>query len=174
MTDDPVTQPPLGDAPEAPAVRPAPAAAPPEPPARRMRITGVHHVTLISADLTRTAAFYHDLLGFALTREAVNDDDPGSRHFWFTAAPEGGGLGVPGTIISFLEYPQMQPGSQGTGATHHLALAVGTPEEVVAWRDYLRSREVPTTEVFERGGLTSVYLRDPDGHILEIVAPAEP
>ena len=45
-------------------------------------------------------------------------------------------------------------------------------EEVAAWRDYLRSRDVPTTEVFDRGGLASVYLRDPDGHILEISRPA--
>jgi len=66
----------------------------------------------------------------------------------------------------------MGAGTQGTGATHHLALAVASAQEVVAWRDYLRGRDVPATEVFERGGLTSVYLRDPDGHILEICAPA--
>jgi catechol 2,3-dioxygenase-like lactoylglutathione lyase family enzyme len=164
MTDTPPT-PPLGENPEVPVAPPpaAPAAAP-----RRMRITGIHHVTLISGDLARTTAFYRDLLGFALWREAANDDDPGARHFWFAADP----AGAPGTVLSFLEYPQMGTGTQGTGATHHLALAVGSPEEVGAWRDYLRSRDVPTTEVFERGGLTSVYLRDPDGHILEITAPA--
>lgn len=135
-----------------------------------MRITGVHHVTLISADLARTTAFYRDVLGLALAREAVNDDDPGARHFWFST--DAGDPPAAGTIISFLEYPAMAPGVQGTGATHHLALSVGTAEEVGAWRDYLRSRGIPTTEVFDRGGLTSVYLRDPDGHILEIVAPS--
>ena len=62
----------------------------------------------------------------------------------------------------------MGAGSQGTGATHHLALAVGSAEEVGAWREYLPSRDVPTTEVLERSGLTSIYLRDPDGHIIEI------
>ncbi len=64
----------------------------------------------------------------------------------------------------------MAPGTQGTGATHHIALSVGSAEEVEAWRDYLQSREVPTTDVYSRGGLTSIYLRDPDGHILEIAA----
>ncbi len=133
-----------------------------------MRITGLHHATLISADLERTTAFYRDLLGLALWREGSNDDDPGARHFWFSADASG----APGTIISFLEYGQMDAGVQGTGATHHLALAVASADEVAAWRDYLRSRDVPTTEVFERGGLASVYLRDPDGHILEICAAA--
>jgi catechol 2,3-dioxygenase-like lactoylglutathione lyase family enzyme len=165
MTDVPPV-PPLGETPEVPVAPPAA----PEPPVapRRMRITGIHHVTLICADLERTTAFYRDVLGLALWREAANDDDPGARHFWFAADPQA----APGTLLSFLEYPQMGPGTQGTGATHHLALAVGSPEEVAAWRDYLRSREIPTTEVFDRGGLSSVYLRDPDGHILELTAPA--
>ena len=146
---------------------PDPAIPAPEP-ARRMRITGLHHVTLISGDLERTTTFYRDVLGLALWREGANDDDPGARHFWFAADTSG----AAGSLISFLEYPQMAAGTQGTGATHHLALAVGSAAEVSAWRDWLRSRDVPTTEVFDRGGLASIYLRDPDGHILEICAPA--
>ena len=137
-------------------------------PARRMRITGLHHVTLISGDLERTTTFYRDVLGLALWREGANDDDPGARHFWFAADT----AGAPGSLISFLEYPQMEPGTQGTGATHHIALEVGSGAEVTAWRDWLRSHDVPTTEVFGRGGLSSLYLRDPDGHILETCAPA--
>ena len=134
--------------------------------ARRMRITGVHHLTLICADLERTTAFYRDLLGLALIRETVNEDDPATRHHWFSAAP-----GDPSqTLISFLEYPGMPAGTQGTGTTHHLALAVGSREEVVAWRDYLRGAQIPTTEALDRGGLRSLYLRDPDGHIVEIAA----
>ena len=139
---------------------PVPLAAP------ALRILGLHHLTLISSDLERTSGFYRDLLGFTLEREGVNDDDPGTRHFWFAADPAD-----PGSLrISFLEYPQMEPAAQGTGAVHHIALRVGSPGDVASWRDYLQSREIPTTPLHERGGLTSVYLRDPDGHILEIVA----
>ena len=141
---------------------PVPLAAP------SLKVLGLHHATLISADLERTAAFYRDLLGFTLEREAVNEDDPGTRHFWFAADP----ADPSGLRLTFLEYPQMAPATQGTGSVHHLALRVGSAAEVAAWRDYLQSREVPTTPVHERGGLTSVYLRDPDGHILEIVADA--
>lgn len=147
----------LGTAPEAP----QPAAG------RRMRITRVHHVTLICADLERTGVFYRDVLGLALVREGVNEDDPGTRHHWFSADPADPSQ----TLVSFLEYPALPAGTQGTGATHHLALAVGSVEEVEAWRDYLRAKDVPTTEALQRGGLRSVYLRDPDGHIIEIAAP---
>ena len=147
---------------------PPPQGAPVPLAAPGLRIAGLHHLTLISSDLERTAGFYRDLLGFTLVRETVNEDDPGTRHFWFAADP-----GDPsGLQLSFLEYPQMQPAAQGTGAVHHIALRVGSPEEVASWRDYLQSREIPTTPLHERGGLASVYLRDPDGHILEIVADA--
>lgn len=128
-----------------------------------MQLTGLHHVTLISADLERTTAFWRDVLGLALVREATNDDDPGARHFWF-----GDAAGSPGTLVSFLEYPQMDPGVVGTGSTHHIALAVDSAEEQVAWRDYLRGKDVQCTDVFDRGGLKSIYFRDPDGHIVEI------
>jgi catechol 2,3-dioxygenase-like lactoylglutathione lyase family enzyme len=62
----------------------------------------------------------------------------------------------------------MELGKVGVGSVHHLALAVASAEELDAWRDYLRSREVDCTDVFDRGGLRSVYLRDPDGTIVEI------
>lgn len=144
--------------------------APPIPPPpgepRRMRILGVHHVTLICGDVAATTAFYRDVLGLTVVREADNDDDPGTRHVWF-----GDPAGTPGTLISFLEYPQMGPGTVGRGSTHHLALAIADREELEAWREHLQQRGVPVTEVLERGGLASLYLRDPDGHILELTAP---
>jgi len=128
-----------------------------------MRLTGLHHVNLICRDLTRTTAFYRDLLGLALVREATNDDDPGSRHFWF-----GDEHGSPATLVSFLEYPSMSQGAVGVGSTHHLALSVESADEQIAWRDYLRGHGVECSEILDRGGLRSLYLRDPDGHIIEI------
>ena len=62
----------------------------------------------------------------------------------------------------------MEPGKVGVGSVHYVALAVASADELDAWRDYLRSREVDCTDVFDRGGLRSIYLRDPDGNIVEI------
>ena len=63
----------------------------------------------------------------------------------------------------------MEPGKVGVGLGPPLrASAVGQRDELDAWRDYLRSRDVECTDVFDRGGLRSIYLRDPDGHIVEI------
>jgi catechol 2,3-dioxygenase-like lactoylglutathione lyase family enzyme len=135
----------------------------PPPPQRRMQLRGIHHVTLICRDLSRTTAFYRDVLGLALVREGTNDDDPGARHFHF-----GDAHGSPGTVVSFLEYPGLPQGVTGIGSTHHLAFTVDTEEELAAWRDYLRSQGIGATDVFDRGNCRSLYVRDPDGHVVEL------
>ncbi|MEA2295747.1 MAG: glyoxylase family protein [Solirubrobacteraceae bacterium] len=128
-----------------------------------MQVTGLHHVTMICADMERTIGFYRDVLGLGIVRDGPSDDDPGTRHVWFGAVD-----GAPGRLISAMEYPGLPAGVAGVGSTHHFALAVDSAEELDAWRDYLRGAEVDCTDVFERGGFRSVYLRDPDGHVVEI------
>jgi glyoxalase family protein len=130
---------------------------------RRLRIAGLHHVTLICADLERTVDFYRNLLGMRVVKQTVNEDDRGARHMFF-----GDEEGRPGTLVTFLEYPELEEGSVGRGSTHHFALTVETEEELTAWRDYLQSREIPCTDVMDRTYFKSVYLRDPDGHIVEL------
>lgn len=130
---------------------------------RQMRLTGLHHVTALTRDLEAITAFYRDTLGLALVQEEANPDDPQARHFWF-----GDAAGAAGTLVSFLEYPELEPGAAGAGGLHHFALAVDSADELTAWVDYLRSRDVETTEVLERGRFRSIYLRDPDGRLVEI------
>ena len=130
---------------------------------RRLRIAGIHHVTLISGNLERSAAFYRDLLGLRLVEAGVNQDDPDARHFWFGDAD-----GTPGTLITLFEYPEMEHGTVGVGSTHHFAFRVSSEDELEGWRRYLDSRGVPCTQVLDRDKFKSIYLRDPDGHIVEI------
>ncbi len=132
----------------------------------RLRLAGLHHVTAISRDLERTTAFYRDVLGLALVAEETSTDDPDARHFWF-----GDEAGTPGTLVSFLEYPALPDGVAGPGAAHHFAFRVASETELGAWVDWLRSRGVECTEVLDRGRVRSIYLRDPDGHIVELATP---
>jgi catechol 2,3-dioxygenase-like lactoylglutathione lyase family enzyme len=130
---------------------------------RRLQITGVHHITLICRNLERTTAFYRDLLGLGLVKQTVNSDDPNARHFYF-----GDAEGTPGTLVTAFEYPRMEDGNVGAGSTHHFALCVESAEELEGWRAYLGSQGVPCTEVMDRTYFKSIYLRDPDGHIIEL------
>jgi glyoxalase family protein len=58
----------------------------------------------------------------------------------------------------------------GKGSTHHIALTVDSPDELQAWRDYLTQHGVACSEIYHRNGFGSLYLRDPDGHILELAS----
>jgi catechol 2,3-dioxygenase-like lactoylglutathione lyase family enzyme len=132
---------------------------------RRLRIAGIHHITLLCKSLERSTAFYRNLLGMRMVKQTVNEDDEGARHLFF-----GDEEGRPGTLITCLEYPQLEPGSVGTGSTHHFALSVESEEELEAWRGYLSTQGVSCTEVMHRAFFKSVYLRDPDGHIVELAS----
>ena len=125
-----------------------------------MRLRGLHHVTAICSDMEQTIAFYRDTLGLSIAHDAPSDDDPDARHVWFD--------GGDGTYLSFMEYGAMPDGVVGIGSTHHFALRVETADEQEAWRDYLRESGVNCTEVLNRGAFHSIYVRDPDGHVVEI------
>jgi glyoxylase I family protein len=141
---------------------------------RRPRLGGLHHVTVICADVERSVDFYSNLLGMRLVERTVNEDDRRAQHLLF-----GDEQGSAGTLVTCLEYPELDEGTVGRGSTHHFALAVESAEELAAWREFLRARGIPCTDVMEREHFTSIYLRDPDGHILELAvgprvgAPAE-
>ena len=128
-----------------------------------MQLRGLHHVTAICRDADRTIAFYRDLMGLAIVHDGPSDDDPDSRHVWFGAQD-----GRAGMLVSLMTYPELPKGVVGVGSTHHFAFRVSSEDELDGWKRYLESRGVPCTPVLDREHFKSVYLRDPDGHIVEI------
>lgn len=130
---------------------------------RRLRIAGIHHITILCAKLERSVAFYRNLLGMRVVDQAAGADDPNARQLVF-----GGDGGAPGTLITCLEYPQLARGTVGTGSTHHFALTVESAEELEGWRDYLWASGVPCSDVLERTHCRSLYMSDPDGHVIEL------
>ncbi|HIP71348.1 MAG TPA: glyoxalase, partial [Anaerolineae bacterium] len=63
-----------------------------------MGITGLHHITLVSANAQRTVDFYTQVLGLRLVKQTVNFDDPGTYHLYF-----GDKTGQPGTAVTYFE-----------------------------------------------------------------------
>ena len=77
---------------------------------QRMQLRGLHHVTAISSDLERTIAFYRDILGLGIVHDGPSDDDSQTRHVWFGALD-----GRPGSLVSFMEYPELPEAVVGVG-----------------------------------------------------------
>ena len=128
-------------------------------------LRGVLETSLYVRDLERSRAFYTSLFGFPVL---LQDDR-------FCA------LSVSGSqvLLLFRKDASVNPvtTSGGTIPPHggegqlHLAFAIGR-DELDAWERRLQSQEAPIESrvSWKRGG-KSLYLRDPDGHLLELATP---
>ena len=120
---------------------------------------GLHHVAIVSGDVERTVRFYQDLLGFPLTEMIENRDYAGSTHFFFDIGNS--------NLIAFFDFPGLDVGpyAEVLGGLHHLAISV-EPERWAQLRDRLDEQGVDY--LLESG--TSIYLHDPDGTRVELIA----
>jgi glyoxalase family protein len=118
---------------------------------------------MVSGDSRRTLAFYRDLLGLSVVKDAGESKDPNAYRLYL-----GDEAGSPGTLVTFVERPASAHGRPGVGGVHHVALGVGTYEAQLKWKRYLMEKGVPVSGPMPRGYFTSLYFRDPDGQTLEI------
>jgi glyoxalase family protein len=126
---------------------------------------GMHHITAISSDIKRTHAFLGDLLGLRRVKMTSNFDDPNSAHWYWGVAD-----GRPGTLITYFEHkpPRVARMRMGAGQTHHYAFAVQDEESQLEWREKLVEAGLRVTPVLDRIYFKSIYMNDPDGHIVEL------
>ena len=120
---------------------------------------GLHHVALISSDVERTVRFYQEILEFPLTEIFENRDYKGSNHFFFDIGN--------GNLLAFFDFPGLDlgPYAEVLGGLHHVAISV-EPERWQRLRD--RLDEAGVEYAMESG--TSIYMRDPDGARIELIA----
>ena len=136
-------------------------AAPTAPP-----LTGVLETALYVADLDRSAGFYGRLLG-----SRVLLDEPGRMRALDVAGRQ--------VLLLFLEgaSDRENPVPGGTVPPHdargriHVCFAVPA-DALGAWEAHLAALGVAVVSRVhaERGG-TCLYLRDPDGHLVELATP---
>jgi glyoxylase I family protein len=123
---------------------------------------GIHHAALICSDVERTIDFYQGLLGFPLVEVVENRDYPGSTHFFFDLGND--------TLLGFFDFPGLglQPAPEGFGNVQHIAISV-PPETHATLRAKLDDQGIPYDGP-QRGIPESIYLRDPDGIGIELLA----
>lgn len=128
-----------------------------------MRITGLHHITLVTSNAQRTTDFYANILGLRLVKKTVNFDDPNAYHLYF-----GNETGQPGSAITYFEWPHAVQGQPGIGGTHHYALTVADYDGLLKWKRRLTDQGIAVNGPLDRHYFTSIYFQDPDGVIIEI------
>ena len=129
-------------------------------------LEGIVESILYVEDMPRAVAFYRDELGL----EPMLGDPVRFQSFkagtnqvllLFKRRATLEPMEVPGGVI---------PPHDG-GGTHHIGLAI-SPAAYEAWLARLRERgiAIESETTWERGG-RSLYFRDPDGHLLELITP---
>ncbi len=127
-------------------------------------ISGIHHVTAITADGQKSLDFYTGLLGLRLVKITVNFDDPRSYHLYY-----GDELGRPGTIMTFFVWPGAQRGR--SGSSQAAATSFSIPRSSMDfWQNRLTASGVSVENSPTRFGEQVLSFNDPDGIRLELVA----
>jgi glyoxalase family protein len=120
-------------------------------------------VTCIAGDPQRTLDFWVETLGFRLVTRSINQDDPGTYHFFFADAE-----GTPGTSMTFFPWEEMSRGKVGSGQVSRTAFRV--PEgSLDYWEERFDRYDVDYDERVERFGEVVLPFRDPDGLPVELV-----
>src|SRR5215217_2469933 len=124
-----------------------------------MKLEGLHHITMITADAQATVDFYAGALGLRLVKKTVNFDSPDAYHLYF-----GDETGAPGSILTWFEFQGAARGRAGIGMIHTLQLGVPSAASIEFWETRLRDRGVTP----QRDADTLTF-EDPDGLRLQLV-----
>jgi catechol 2,3-dioxygenase-like lactoylglutathione lyase family enzyme len=119
-----------------------------------MRVTGLDHVVVICRDVEASLAFYSDVLGL----EAIDADEWRAGKAFFPSVRIDDA-----TIIDLLQ------GVPDGRNTDHICLVIElTDLHELATRQELNVVEGPVQRGGARGLGWSIYVIDPDGHLLEL------
>ncbi len=128
----------------------------------RPNISGIHHITAVTASAAENLAFYETTLGLRLVKQTVNFDDPFTYHLYY-----GDAQGTPGTILTFFPWENLPQGKPGAGMVTAIAFAV--PEASMDfWELRMASAGIRVHRV-ERFGEPVLQFSDPSGLPLELV-----
>ena len=142
---------------------------------------GVDHLASATRDMKSQIAFFTDVLGCPL------------RALYWMHGAEGVWHGFvelnPSSYIAFVFHPDNPDtrelgitqaadptGPVSSGAMQHVALHVGSFDDLLAMRDRIRSRGVPAIGPIDHGFCQSLYFAGPEGLLLELApgAPIDP
>jgi glyoxalase family protein len=128
-----------------------------------MQLTGIHHLTAISAKPSENLAFYTGLLGMRLVKKTVNQDDVSAYHLFYAD-----GKANPGTDLTFFDFPA-PPERRGTNSISATSLRVAGEKSLGFWRDRLRQAGAHAGEVTEVDGRLTLPLEDGEGQRLVLI-----
>jgi glyoxalase family protein len=138
-----------------------------------MQLTGIHHLTAVTAQAAANHAFYTGTLGMRLVKKTVNQDDVSAYHLFYAD-----GEASPGSDLTFFDWPVGREG-RGTHAIVRSALRVAGAGALDWWKARLDGAGLRTEGIVERDGRATLDFEDFEGQRLSLVddggtGPAHP
>ncbi|HEX3159693.1 MAG TPA: ring-cleaving dioxygenase [Gemmatimonadaceae bacterium] len=128
-----------------------------------MQLSGIHHLTAVSARIRENHRFYTQSLGMRLVKRSVNQDDVSAYHLFYADAQ-----GSPGTDLTFFDWP-VPAERRGTRAIARTHLRVAGLDALQFWEQQLDERGIAAGEIVERDGRLTLDFEDPEGQRLALV-----
>src|ERR1700712_3429663 len=111
-----------------------------------MQLTGIHHLTAISAKPRDNLTFYTGMLGMRLVKRTVNQDDVSAYHLFYAD-----GKANPGTDLTFFDFPAA-PEQRGTNSISRTGLRISGEASFAFWHDRLTKARAETSKLAEVDG----------------------
>jgi len=131
-----------------------------------LHLTGIHHLTAITATAAENKRFYTETLGLRLVKKTVNQDDTSAYHLFYAD-----GRASPGTDVTFFDWPAARE-RRGTNAITRTGLRVGSAASLARWHDRLTGAGLAHGDVTEIDGRASLEFEDPEGQRFRLVDDA--
>ena len=128
-----------------------------------MDLTGIHHLTAVTADVRGNHRFYTQVMGMRLVKRSVNQDDVSAYHLFYSDA-----AGSPGNDLTFFDWSVPRE-RRGTHSLTRTALRVNGGASLEWWSARLAEHGVAAAEVVERDGRLTLDFEDPEGQRLALV-----
>ncbi len=136
-----------------------------------MDLTGIHHLTAITADAPANKRFYTQTLGLRLVKKTVNQDDTSAYHLFYAD-----GLANPGTDLTFFDWPVGRE-RRGTHSISRTGLRVAEAS-LDFWAGRLKEAGLSSGAIAMLDGRAALDFDDPEGQRFRLTAddpgPAHP
>ena len=122
-----------------------------------LELTGIHHLTAITATAAANKRFYTDTLGLRLVKKTVNQDDTSAYHLFYAD-----GLASPGSDLTFFDWPVGRE-RRGTHAITRTGLRVASAASLEWWARRISDARLVHEPIAEFDGRASLLFEDPEG-----------
>lgn len=126
------------------------------------QLTGIHHLTAVTAHAAQNRAFYTETLGLRLVKKTVNQDDTTAYHLFYAD-----GLASPGSDITFFDF-RTKPERRGTNSIVRTAFRIH-PNAFDYWRDRFDRLKVKHGGIIDRDGRLTIDFEDFEGQRLSLI-----